>query len=63
VDALESSFHAVRRGELDPRVGVALASMATAIARVFQIGELEQRMRDIEAAQEQQRTDGIAWRH
>ena len=46
----------VHRGELNPRAASAMASLAGAIVRVHEIGELEQRIEALEA-----RTQGKGW--
>src|SRR5258708_3197576 len=51
VDGLEAAFYAVQRGQLEPRAGAALASIASAIVRVFQAGELGERVRALEGAE------------
>lgn len=37
-------------GQLDPKVASALAALARAMATILTAGELEQRLRDLEAA-------------
>ena len=50
-DALESAIGEVHRGELDPRNAQAMASLAGALVKVMTSGELEERMRALEAKQ------------
>jgi hypothetical protein len=55
LDGLLAAFADVRKGELDPRTGTALGSIAGAIVKVYQIGALEERVQAMEqyiAAQE-----------
>ena len=47
---LFSALGEVHRGELDPRQASAMAALAGAIARLYQAGELEERVRQLEAA-------------
>ena len=46
LDALQG----VRAGSLSPAQGTAIAALAGALVRVYQLGEVEQRLRDLEAA-------------
>lgn len=46
---LERAMEEVHNGKLDPRVATALASLASALVRVSAAGELEERMRGLEA--------------
>jgi hypothetical protein len=48
-DALEAALTDVRSGEITPQQGQAMAAIARALAAVLQAGELEQRLRDLEA--------------
>jgi len=52
-DHLEEALGQVHRGELDPRVATAMASLAGAMVRVLTSGEIEERLRRLE-----QRTNG-----
>ena len=56
VAALEAALREVHEGELDPRVGTAMASISGALVRVFSAGELEERLRVLEN-QKKQGTD------
>ena len=47
-DLLEKALEEVHEGQLDPRVATAMASLAGALVRVFQAGEMEERMRKLE---------------
>ena len=47
---LEQALADVLDGSLDPRQATAAAALARALAAVLQVGELEQRLRDLEAA-------------
>ena len=48
-EQLETAMADVRAGKLDPRIGNSMAVIARAMVAVLQVGELEQRVRDIEA--------------
>jgi hypothetical protein len=48
-ERLEQALIEVHEGQLDPRQAAAMASLASAIVRVPTAGELEQRVRDLEA--------------
>ena len=48
---LEAALGEVYRGELDPRQAQAMASLAGAVVRVITAGELEERLRALEARQ------------
>jgi hypothetical protein len=50
VEGLERAFLAVENGLMDPRRALAMAGVASALVRCVQTGELEERMRAIEAA-------------
>lgn len=54
LDGLLDVFDEVKAGNLDPKVGTALGSIAAAIVRVFQSGALEERLQALEAAQDAQ---------
>lgn len=45
---LEEALGQVHRGELDPRIAVAMSSLAGAMVRVLSSGELEDRLRRLE---------------
>lgn len=47
---LLQALEEVHSGMLDPRAAGAMAALAGAVARLYQTGELEQRLRDLEAA-------------
>ena len=49
VSILEGALGEVHRGELDPRVASAMASLAGALVRAITAGELEERLRALEA--------------
>ncbi len=48
-DLLEQALREVHEGSLDPKQASAMASLAGAMTRVLTTGELEQRLRDLEA--------------
>lgn len=48
-DALEAALTEVHDGALDPRAAGAMASLAKAMVSVLQAGELEERVRQLEA--------------
>jgi hypothetical protein len=48
-ERLERALVEVHEGELDPRQATAMATLASAMVRVLTAGELEQRVRDLEA--------------
>ncbi len=48
-DRLERALEEVHTGTLEPRQASAMASLAGAMTRVLTTGELEQRLRDVEA--------------
>ncbi len=47
-DLLEKALEEVHEGQLDPRVATAMASLAGALVKVFQAGEMEERLRRLE---------------
>ena len=49
-EILETALKEVHEGKLDPRVATAMASLAGALVRVVTSGELEERVRQLEAA-------------
>lgn len=49
-DKLAAALDEVHSGVLDPRQASAMAALAGALVRVVQAGELEDRVRDLEAA-------------
>ena len=49
VSILEGALGEVHRGELDPRAALAMASLAGALVRAITAGELEERLRALEA--------------
>ena len=49
VSILEDALGEVHRGELDPRAASAMASLAGALVRAITAGELEERLRALEA--------------
>ena len=49
VSILEGALGEVHRGELDPRAASAMASLAGALVRAITAGELEERLRALEA--------------
>ena len=53
-EQLEQALTDVLAGSLDPKQATAAAALARALAAVLQVGELEQRLRDLEAAQPHQ---------
>lgn len=48
-DALEAAIGEVHRGELDPRIAHAMASLSGALVKVITAGEMEERLRVLEA--------------
>ena len=48
-DRLEQALKQVHDGELDPRLATAMASLAGALVRVLTSGEMEERLRALEA--------------
>jgi hypothetical protein len=50
-DQLEQALADVLRGERDPRQATAAAAVARALATILQAGELEERLRALEAQQ------------
>ena len=48
LDLLEAAIREVHQGSLDHRQGSAMASLANAIVRVFQAGQLEERVGQLE---------------
>ncbi len=48
-DQLEAALTEVHDGTLDPKAATAMASLARALVAVLQVGEMEDRMRQIEA--------------
>ena len=57
-DTLELALGQVYRGEIDPRVATAMASLAGAMVKVLTSGELEQRVRLLEDRQAQASSNG-----
>jgi len=55
---LFQALEEVHRGELDPRQAGAMAAVAGAIVKIYQIAEIEPRL----AALEQALTPGTRWR-
>jgi hypothetical protein len=47
-DALEEALGEVHDGTIDPRIAMAMASLAGAMVRVLTAGELEERVRRLE---------------
>lgn len=54
-DIIARAIEDVRDGELTPQQGQAMASLAGALTRVIQAGELEERMRSIESRLKEER--------
>ena len=50
LDGLLDVFADVKKGDMDPRTGTALASIAGAIVKVYQAGALEERVHALETA-------------
>jgi hypothetical protein len=48
-DRLEAALEQAHKGELNPRVATAMASLAGAMVRVLTAGELEERVRRLES--------------
>jgi len=59
---LEEALGQVHRGELDPRAATAMAALAGAMVRVLTSGELEERVRRLEAASPQAGGNRRRWR-
>jgi hypothetical protein len=57
-DLLEQALGEVYRGELEPKVASAMASLAAALCRIVQAGEVEERLRSIEQALKAAQQDG-----
>lgn len=57
---LLEAFEEVKAGTRDPRTGTALATIASAICRVYTAGTLEERVAALEAAQAAQNTEDVA---
>jgi hypothetical protein len=51
-DALDG----LEQGSVEPRTATAMASVSTAIVRIFEVAELEQRLQTLEAAHEHTRS-------
>lgn len=60
-DRLEEALGQVHQGELEPRIAQAMAALAGAMVRVLTSGELESRVRALEAASPQARANGRRW--
>jgi hypothetical protein len=56
-DKLENALDEVHRGNLEPRVATAMASLAAAMVRVLTAGEIEDRVRRLEEANREGDTD------
>ena len=52
-ESLETALKEVHDGRIDPRIATAMASLAGALGRVFQAGELEERLRQLEVMNHQ----------
>jgi hypothetical protein len=62
IDLLNKAAQEVYDGRLDPRQATALASLASALVRVYTVGELEDRMRQVEAkVNKKQDDEAHAW--
>ncbi len=48
-DRLMEALAQVHEGQLDPRIATAMASLAGALVRVFEVGELTVRLEELEA--------------
>lgn len=48
-DRLETALAEVHAGSLDPRVATAMSSLAGAMTKVLSAGEMEERLRELEA--------------
>jgi hypothetical protein len=57
VEGLERAFAAVEAEQMDARTGTALATIAAAIVRTVQAGELEERLRSLEQQAHADRLD------
>jgi hypothetical protein len=55
-DRLEGVLGELHRGEIDPRIAVAMAAVSRAMVAVLQVGELEERVRTLE-----QRGKEVPW--
>jgi hypothetical protein len=60
LDGLLDVFDEVKAGTLDPKVGTALGSIASAIVKVYSVGALEERLQALEQAQQGQGGGGQA---
>ncbi len=62
IDLLNKAAQEVYDGRLDPRQATALASLASALVRVYTVGEMEDRMRQVEAkVNKKQDDEAHAW--
>jgi len=52
-DRLERALIETHDGELDPKAAQAMASLARAMVATLQVGELEQRVRDLESGNQE----------
>jgi hypothetical protein len=60
-DLLEQVLDELHKGTLPPQVGSAMAAVAGQMARILVAGELEARVRALEAASPQARANGRRW--
>jgi len=60
-DLLEQVLDELHKGTLPPQVGSAMAAVAGQMARILVAGELEARVRALEAASPQARASGRRW--
>jgi hypothetical protein len=61
-DLLEQVLDELHKGTLPPQVGSAMAAVAGQMARILVAGEIEERLRKLEAASPQASGNGRRWR-
>ena len=61
-DLLEQVLDELHKGTLPPQVGSAMAAVAGQMARILVAGEIEERLRKLEAASPQTSGNGRRWR-
>jgi hypothetical protein len=60
-ERLEQALTEVHGGELDPKVAQAMASLARAMVNVLTAGELEERVRRLEAGVPSKERRSLSW--